>query len=61
MPASFDWQTWWGFAIAVVAAAIAAFALAAIGRVIVTTVGRRREWPTLLIRRVRWPFRLTLF
>ncbi|MEJ3403682.1 mechanosensitive ion channel domain-containing protein [Rathayibacter sp. YIM 133350] len=53
-------QTWWGFAIAVIAALIAAALLSLIGRLIVTAVGRRRQWPSLLLRRVRWPFRLTV-
>ncbi|MET0725164.1 MAG: mechanosensitive ion channel domain-containing protein [Leifsonia sp.] len=61
MLADFEWQSWWGFGLAVVLIAAGAFIITAIARQIVRAAGRRKEWPALLTKRVRWPFRLILF
>ena len=61
MLADFEWQSWWGFSLAVVLVAAGAFVITAIARQIARAVGRRKEWPALLARRARWPFRLILF
>ena len=54
------WNAWWGLAVGVVAAIVAAFVVVAIARQIARAAGRRKEWPGILVRRARWPFRLLL-
>ncbi|MEL4320162.1 mechanosensitive ion channel domain-containing protein [Leifsonia sp. YIM 134122] len=57
----FEWHSWLGFGVAVVIAAIAALVITAIARQIARAVGRHKEWPRILLKRARWPFRLLLF
>ncbi|KQX08318.1 MULTISPECIES: mechanosensitive ion channel family protein [unclassified Leifsonia] len=57
----FEWQSWLGFGVAVLIAAVAALVITAIARQIARAVGRHKEWPRILLKRARWPFRLLLF
>ncbi|WP_348787111.1 mechanosensitive ion channel domain-containing protein [Leifsonia sp. NPDC080035] len=51
-------RTWPGLAISCLLAIVAAVLITAIVGLILRSVGRRREWPALLIKRARVPFRL---
>ena len=53
-------RTWPALAVACLLAVVAAVVLTAVLAVILRAIGRRREWPALLIRRARVPFRLFL-
>jgi small-conductance mechanosensitive channel len=53
-------RTWPALAVACLLAVIAAVVVTAVLALILRAIGRRREWPALLIRRARVPFRLFL-
>lgn len=55
-----NWQPWAAFAISVVVMAAAVFVLSWIASVVVRTTARRRDWGSILVERVRWPFRTVL-
>ncbi|RXZ68772.1 mechanosensitive ion channel family protein [Agromyces albus] len=54
------WQSWSAFAIALLAVVAAVLIISAIASAIVRAIARRRDWAKILIRRVRWPFRVML-
>jgi small-conductance mechanosensitive channel len=56
----FELRTWPGFAVACVLAIQAAVIVTAIVAIPFRAVARRKEWASLLIRRVRIPFRIFL-
>ena len=56
----FPLRSWPGLAVACLLAVVVAVAITAILAVILRLVGRHRQWPALLIRRSRVPFRLFL-
>ncbi len=53
-------RTWPALAVACFLAVVVAVALTAVLALILRLIGRRQEWPALLIRRSRLPFRLFL-
>jgi small-conductance mechanosensitive channel len=55
-----NWQSWFSFAIAVVAVVAAVFVLSWIASTIVRGIARRRDWASILIVRLRWPFRAVM-
>jgi small-conductance mechanosensitive channel len=55
-----NWQSWAAFAISVVVMAAAVFVLSWIASVVVRTTARRGDWGSILVDRVRWPFRTVL-
>ncbi|MBT2517917.1 mechanosensitive ion channel family protein [Streptomyces sp. ISL-90] len=57
---SSTWQSWSAFAIAVLAVVAAVLIVSAIASAIIRAIARRRDWANILIRRVRWPFRVML-
>ena len=56
----FPLHSWPGLAVACLLAVVVAVAVTAILAVVLRLIGRRRQWPELLIRHVRVPFRLFL-
>lgn len=54
------WSTLLTFTLALASALIAVFVVSAIASLIVRTASRHRAWATTLIKRARWPFRVTL-
>lgn len=56
----FPLHSWPGLAVACLLAVIVAVAVTAVLAVVLRLIGRRRQWPDLLIRHVRVPFRLFL-
>jgi small-conductance mechanosensitive channel len=55
-----DWQSWLGFAIAVVAAIIAAAVITVVVSLLIRAFARRTDWPAALVRHARVPFRMLL-
>lgn len=56
----FPLRSWPGLALACLAAVVVAIVVTAVLALILRLIGRRRQWPDLLIRHVRVPFRLFL-
>jgi len=56
----FSWTSWWGLALAVLIALIAAVLVIAISTVVVRVASRGRDWGRLLRSRARHPFRALL-
>ncbi|MBK4348574.1 mechanosensitive ion channel family protein [Lacisediminihabitans changchengi] len=56
----FEWTTWWGLALAVVIAAVAAVLVIAATTVLVRVASHGRDWGRLLRSRARHPFRVLL-
>jgi small-conductance mechanosensitive channel len=54
---TFTWQSWIGFAAAMILAIAATVVVAVIAAVVARGAARNREWPKALIRRARHPFR----
>ena len=55
-----NWQSWAAFAISVVVMAAAVVILSWIASTVVRSAARRRDWGTILVERLRWPFRTVL-
>ena len=56
----FPLRSWPGLALACLLAVVVAIVVTAVLALILRLIGRRRQWPELLIRHVRLPFRLFL-
>ncbi|MEN0086474.1 MAG: mechanosensitive ion channel domain-containing protein [Leifsonia sp.] len=56
----FPLRSWPGLALACLLAVVVAIVVTAVLALILRLIGRRRQWPELLIRHVRVPFRLFL-
>lgn len=56
----FPLRSWPGLALACLLAVVVAIVVTAVLALILRLIGRRRQWPELLIRHVRIPFRLFL-
>ncbi|WP_431220654.1 mechanosensitive ion channel family protein [Leifsonia xyli] len=56
----FPLHSWPGLAVACLLAVVVAIVVTAVLALILRAIGRRRQWPALLIRRTRVPFRLFL-
>jgi len=54
------WQSWTTFAVALLAVVAGVLIVSATASAIVRAIARHREWATILIARVRWPFRVAL-
>jgi small-conductance mechanosensitive channel len=54
------WQSWLTLALALLAVIVAVGIVSAVASLIVRVAARDREWGGLLVRRMRWPFRVVL-
>ena len=55
-----NWRTWAGFGMVAGISLAIALAIMVTATVVLTLLGRRKEWPGRLQQRARWPFRITL-
>jgi small-conductance mechanosensitive channel len=55
-----NWRTWAGFGIVLAIALAVVVAVMVVAAVTLALIGRRKQWPSRLSARVRWPFRITL-
>jgi small-conductance mechanosensitive channel len=57
---SFTWQSWLGFALAVVLVVGVVALVSALTSLAVRLLAGGREWAAILVRRIRWPYRTVL-